>query len=147
MQHLQKTGGRGPQPQSLAALKRTVLAIRGSGRSIVQSVSCSILVCHSKLPTRYLVFRIHPLGLSAANGAAPSRTAKHPAASRGGAGSVSPRNPRPAASAAPRVPSPPPSASRYVGRDRKESRYTPHFPSPSGSPWDELFSEALHIPG
>src|SRR6266446_7645067 len=148
MQHLQKTGGGGVPNGNLSPRrsKRRVLAIRGSERSIVQSVSCSILVCHSKLPTRYLVFRTHPLGLSAANDAAPSRTAKHPAASRGGAGSVSPRNPRPAASAAPRVPSPPPSASRYVGRDRKESRYTPHFPSPSGSPWDELFSEALHIP-
>src|SRR5438128_12067619 len=116
MQHLQKTGG-GPQRQSLAALKRKVLAIRGSERSIVPSVPCSILVCHSKLPTRYLVFRTHPPGLSAANGAAPSRTVKHPAASREEAGSVSPRNPRSAASATPRVPSPPPSASRYAGRD------------------------------
>src|SRR6266581_408819 len=146
MQHLQKTGG--PDGNlSPRRSKRRVLAIRGSERSIVQSVSCSILVCHSKLPTRYLVFRTPPLGLSAANGAAPSRTAKHPAASRGGAGSVSPRNPRSAVSGVLPPPSPPPSASRYAGRDRKESPCTPHFPSPSGSPWDELFSEALHIRG
>src|SRR6266480_6795095 len=146
MQHLQKNRRGAPMAISRRS-KKKVLAIRGSERSIVQSVPCSILVCHSKLPTRYLVFRTHPLGLSAANGAAPSRTSKHPAASREEAGSVSPRNPRSGASATPRVPSPPPSASRYAGRDRKESPYTPHFPSPSGSPWDELFSEALHIRG
>src|SRR6266571_3303289 len=139
MQHLQKTGGGVPDGNlSPRRSKKTVLATRGSERSIVQSVPCSILVCHSKLPTRYLVFRTHPLGLSAADCAGSSRTAKHPAAFPGEAGSVSPRNPRSAASVAPRVPSPPPSASRYAGRDRKESPYTPHFPSPSGSPWDEL---------
>src|SRR5260370_1543692 len=85
-------------PLDRPPFKRKVLAIRGSERSIVQSVPCSILVCHSKLRTRYLVFRTHPLGLSAANGAAPSRTAKHPPPSPAGSHSVSPRNPPPAPS-------------------------------------------------
>src|SRR5260370_16908601 len=106
-------------------LRRKVLAISGCERSIVQSVPCSILVCHSKLPTRYLAFRTHPLGLSAVNCAAPSRTAKHPAASRGGAGSVSPRNPPPAPSLPPHVPSPPPSPSPYPALHRKQSPLTP----------------------